>query len=184
MLTLYHIWWRFTLVTVGRTSLPYLVLYKHHLTQLRCKLNIQKLTKEYTILWFDFDKCSFRNRIEMYKWATTMTTERNIFAWYVNSKLSTNWKTSYFLGCWLFMLSRDGFQLWLLGVLFYLSLFGIDTVKKSWGVNWIFRDLPRNTQFFDSSSICVVRKNDETGTREWQQWQHHTMVLFSRALVC
>ena len=50
-------WCRFALVTVGRASLPYLVWYIHRWKQLRFKLNIQRLYKEYTILWFDFDLC-------------------------------------------------------------------------------------------------------------------------------
>ena len=61
-LTSYFIWRRFSLVTVGRASLPYLVRYRHCWKQLRCKINTQRLTKEYTILWFEFDLCGLRHQ--------------------------------------------------------------------------------------------------------------------------
>ena len=41
LLNFYFVWWRFALVTVGRSSLPYLVRYRHRWKQLRCKLNAQ-----------------------------------------------------------------------------------------------------------------------------------------------
>ena len=99
------------------------------------------------------------------KISTTLTTAFNRSACWVPSKLATKWKTSYLWGCWLRILSGDSFHVGLLGALVCLTLFGIDTVEKSWGVNWIYRDLPINIQFFGSSSICVVCNIDETGTR-------------------
>ena len=59
-------------------------------------------------------------------------------------------------GCWLCISSGDVLYLWLLGELVYLTLFVIDTVGNSWGVNRISRDFTRNIQSFGLSSICVV----------------------------
>ena len=69
------------------------------------------------------------------------------------------------MGCWLRILSGDGLHLWLLGTLVYLTLFGIDTVENSSGVNWILRDFKSNIQSFGSISIYVVYNISETGTR-------------------
>ena len=77
-------------------------------------------------------------------------------------KLSTKWKTTYLLGCWLRILFGDGLHLWLLGALVYLTLFGINTVKNSWGVNLIPRDFRRNIQLFWFYVFCDI---DKTGTR-------------------
>ena len=53
LLTWYFVCWRFTLVTVRRTHLPYFVQSRDRWKQLRCILNIQILTKEDSIFWFD-----------------------------------------------------------------------------------------------------------------------------------
>ena len=68
------------------------------------------------------------------------------------------------LGCWLRIFSGDGFHLWLLGALVYITLFCIDTVENSWGVNLISRDFMRNIQSFGSRKIYVVCNIYETGT--------------------
>ena len=60
-------------------------------------------------------------------------------------KLATKWKTTYLLGCWLRIFSGDSLNVWVLGALIYLTLFGIYTVENSWGVNWLPRDFTRNT---------------------------------------
>ena len=83
--------------------------------------------------------------------------------WTIALNLATKWNNSYLLGCWLLILSGDGLHLWLLGELVYLTLFGIDTVEDSWGVNWIYREFTRNIQSFGLSLICVVCDIDETG---------------------
>ena len=62
LLTLYFVWWRFALVTVGSASIPYFVWHRHRWKQLRCQLNIQRLYEEYTILWFEFDLCALQHR--------------------------------------------------------------------------------------------------------------------------
>ena len=80
-------------------------------------------------------------------------------------KLATKWKTSYLLGCWLRILSGNILNLWLLGVLVYLTLFGIYTVNNSWCVNWIYRYCTSNILYFGLSLICVVWDIDKTGTR-------------------
>ena len=156
LLTSYFFWWRFALATVRCASLNYLVWYRHCWKKLKCKLNIQRLTKEYKIIWFKFDLCGLRYWQDKDKRSTAVTTSCNGSAWYVTSKLATKWNTSYLLGCWLSISSGDGLHLWLLGAQFYLTLFGIDTVENSWGVKWICRDLPRNIQSFGSSLIYVV----------------------------
>ena len=71
-------------------------------------------------------------------------------------KLATKWKTNSLLGCWLRISSGDGFHLWLLGTLFYLTFFSIDTVENIWSANWIYRDFTRNMKSFGLSSIYVV----------------------------
>ena len=73
--------------------------------------------------------------------------------------------TTYLLGCWLRILFGDGFRLWLLVALVYLTFFGIDTVEKSWCVNWIPREFTRSIKSFGSSSICVVCNIDKTGKK-------------------
>ena len=45
LLTWYFVFWGSTLMTFGRTSLPYLVWSRHCWKQLRCRMNIQILTK-------------------------------------------------------------------------------------------------------------------------------------------
>ena len=40
-------------------------------------MNIQRLTEEYTILWFEFDLCGFQNLQERDNISTTVTTARN-----------------------------------------------------------------------------------------------------------
>ena len=75
-------------------------------------------------------------------------------------------KTTRLLGCWLHILFDEGFQLWLLGTLVYLTLLGIETVDKSWGVNWIPRYFTRNMKSFGSSLIYVICDINETGTRD------------------
>ena len=82
-----------------------------------------------------------------------------------NLKLASKWKTTYLLGCWLCISSGDCLHLWLLGILVYLTLFGIDTVEIIWCVNWIIRHFTSNIQSFGSSLICVVCNIDETGKR-------------------
>ena len=77
-------------------------------------------------------------------------------------KLETKWKTTYLFGCWIRISSDEGLYLWLLGVLVYLNLFGIETVENSLGVKWIPRDFTRNIQSFDLGLICVVCDIDET----------------------
>ena len=66
---------------------------------------------------------------------------------------------------WARILSGDGFHLWLLGALVYLTLFVIYTVENSWGVKWILIYFTSNIQSFGFSLICVVCNIDETGTR-------------------
>ena len=61
LLTSYFSWWRFALVTVGHASLTCLVWYIHCQKQMRCKLDTQRLCKEYTILWFKFNMCGLRH---------------------------------------------------------------------------------------------------------------------------
>ena len=82
--------------------------------------------------------------------------------WMRALKIATKWKTTYLLGCWLRILSGDGFHLWLLGELDYLNFFGIDTVENSWVVNLIPRYFTRNIKSFGLSSICVVCNIIET----------------------
>ena len=94
LLDFYFVWWCFTLVNVGRASLPYLVWYRHRWKQLRCKLNINRLTKEYTILWIEFDLCGFQHWQNRDKGATKLTTSCNGSAWLFTSKLATKWKTT------------------------------------------------------------------------------------------
>ena len=77
LLTLYLVWWWFTLVTVGRNSLPFLVWYIHSWIKLGCKLNIQILTVEYTILCFEFDLCGLLHRQDRYKRAATVAASSN-----------------------------------------------------------------------------------------------------------
>ena len=77
-------------------------------------------------------------------------------------KLATKWKTTYLLGCWLSISSGDSLHLWLLSALFYLTLFVIDTLENSWGLNWIPRDFTINIQSFGSISIYVVCNIEET----------------------
>ena len=89
----------------------------------------------------------------------------------VTSKLATKWKTSYLLDFWLSIFSANGLQLWLLGTLVYLTLFGLDTVENSWGVNLIYRDVPRNIKSL---------------VRVWSMWfaiysEYHTLeMVFTR----
>ena len=70
------------------------------------------------------------------------------------------------LGCWIIISFGDGLYLWLLGVIFYINLFGIETTDNSSGVNWIPRDFTRNIQYFGPSLICVVCDISNTGTRD------------------
>ena len=59
----------------------------------------------------------------------------------------------FLLHFWLGILSVEGLHLWLLDVMVYLTLFGLDTVENNWGVDWIYRDLPVKMVFcFD---LCV-----------------------------
>ena len=81
------------------------------------------------------------------------------------SKLGTQWKTNYLLGCWLCISSGDSLHLWLLVALVYITLFGIDTIENSWSVNWIYRDFRSNIQSSGSSLICVICNINETGKR-------------------
>ena len=80
-------------------------------------------------------------------------------------KLSTNWNTTYLLVCWLHISCSDGLHLWLLGALFFLTLFVIYAHEKSWGVNWIPRDFMSYMQSFGLSSIYLVCNIDKTETR-------------------
>ena len=90
-------------------------------------------------------------------------------------KLANSLNTAYLLGCWFRFSSGDGLHLWLLGAIVYLTLFGIDTVENSWGINWIPRDFPRNIQSFSLSSICVVCELYKT-----QRIQHEIKTLVGR----
>ena len=56
--------------------------------------------------------------------------------------------SSFLLYCWLGISSIEGLHLWLLGALVYLILFVIYTVENSWGVDWIYRYLPRKKIFW------------------------------------
>ena len=49
-------------MTNGRGSITNLVWYRHRLKQLTCKLYIKIFTKEYTILWFEFDLFCLHNQ--------------------------------------------------------------------------------------------------------------------------
>ena len=61
LLIWYLVCWRFSLVTVGRAQLPFFDLYRERWKQLRCIPNIQRLTKEDSILWFEYDLCSLQS---------------------------------------------------------------------------------------------------------------------------
>ena len=64
-------------MTVGRAILMYLVYYIHRGKQVGRKMNIQLLTKEYTILSFEIDLCGLRHQQDRYKRAITVTTACN-----------------------------------------------------------------------------------------------------------
>ena len=111
------------------------------------------------------------------KRATTVTTACNRSTCQVTSKLDTRSNNYYLRISYVY-----GLHLWLLGALVYLTLFGIDTVENSLGVNWIYRDLPRNIQSFGSISVCVFCNNNDIRTREQQQWWQHAMDPLDRSL--
>ena len=77
-------------------------------------------------------------------------------------KLDTQWKTTYHLGVWLHISSGDGFYLWLLDALVYLTLLSIYTVGNSWVLKWIPKDFTSNIKSFGLSSICVVCDIEKT----------------------
>ena len=58
------------------------------------------------------------------------------------------WNISYLLDCWFGISSVDCLHLWLLGATIYWSQIVLETVDKSWGVLLIYKDLPRNIQYF------------------------------------
>ena len=57
LLTWYFVYWWFTLLTVERSHLTFSDRNRDHWKQLRCILNIQRLTAEDSIFWFDLCGC-------------------------------------------------------------------------------------------------------------------------------
>ena len=159
LLSLYLIWWRFTLVTVGRASLPYPVWYIHRWKQLRCKLNTKRLYKEYTILWFEFDLCGLQHRRDREK---SFKASHN-----VKDCLPFGLLTSYFF--WRL------FSLVTVGRASLPCLVWCIYCWKSWVVNWMPIDFTRNIPSFGLRSICVVCDIDET-----QRIQHKITTLLVR----
>ena len=100
LLTLYFFWCWFSLVTFKRSSLPYLVWFRQHWKQLRCKLNTQRIYKEYTIIFVWFLICVVCG--------IDNTGTRDL-------KLAREWKTTYLLVSWLRILSVSKFALVTLG---------------------------------------------------------------------
>ena len=88
---------------------------RHHFKQLRCKLNTQRIYEECAILWFKFDLCGLRHRQDR------------------EESFESSQSVKYYLplGSWLRIFSGDSLHLWMLGVLVYLNLFGIETVENS-----------------------------------------------------
>ena len=78
---------------------------------------------------------------------------KNISLYHELSWLVLDWEflfvaSSFLFHCWLGIAPVEGLHLWLLGALVYLILFVLDTVENSWGVDWIYRDLPRKALFW------------------------------------
>ena len=122
-LTSYFFLWRFVLVTVGRTSLPYLV----------CNNTVEN---SWGVNWIPRE---FTRNIQSFGLSLICvvcdideTGKRAL-------KLSSQWNTTHLWVVDFVFFSGKVLHLRLLGVLFYLTLFGIDTVENSWGVNWIHR---------------------------------------------
>ena len=79
------------------------------------------------------------------------------------------WKSFYLFGFWICISSGDSLHLWFSGALVYLTLFDIDTIENSWGVNWIYIDITKDIKSFGSILIFLFCDIEKTATIYQQQ---------------
>ena len=125
---------------------------------------IDSIENIWCVSWIPRD---FTSNIQSFGLSSICVVCDNNEPWMIVLKLANKWNNTYLLGCWLRILSGYGLHLWLLGALVSITWFGIYTVEKSWGVNWIPRYFTSNIKYFGLSSIYVV-----CGINKTQQIEH------------